>query len=183
MLLKLQMSTLAYSDFFKNSNGTEDFDSSAGVVDGIAYDVGSGHTGAIAKLIRYLNVARVASKQNSKKTQVRILSGEVMFEDIVEEHAYLMRAAWATLKAKLNPHHSKIGLLPLKLEKFVNIVQETLEEDLSDNILASIASYIAIYARLSHRFQATTVVEPQWNVEMLNREANRCVGQVMFYLQ
>jgi len=182
MRLKLQMSTLAYSDFFKNSNGTEELDASADVVEGIAYDVGSRHEGAIAKLIRYLNVARVASKQNSKKIQVRKIKGDVKFKDIVEEHAYLMQAAWVALKAKLNPYHSKIGLLPLNLEKFVNIL-ETLEEDLRENILASIASYIAIYARLSHRFQATTVVEPQWNVEMLNREANRCVGQVMFYLQ
>lgn len=176
----------AYANFFKASSphARESFleDGSPAPAASVQYDIGPKHTGPIATLANYINVSRVVTKQQSKKMKVLKDAGPLKFNDIVNEQRYLIQTAWVTLKTKLNP--SDVGELPHKIDRFINELGATIEDDgRLENILASIASYIAIFARLTHRFQATTVVEPQWNVALLNKEANRCVGQVSYYLQ
>tara|TARA_B110000967_G_C18893299_1_gene568877 strand:- start:833 stop:1405 length:573 start_codon:yes stop_codon:yes gene_type:complete len=149
------------------------------------YRLNSTHTGGIAMLINYINMARQVSDKHHNRIYVNKKNGkreDTTLHDISISDRMLIESGWAKLKTKLNPYSSKIGRIAAGISLFIEQLIENLPQEEIPNVMASLGNYIAIHARLLHRIQSTVVIEPQWNFALLKKEMNDTVRQLNFYL-
>jgi hypothetical protein len=175
----------AFEHFFKRSNAIDDgpFDPVSIPTDTvIPYALGSKHSGNVAQFLQFINLARDLGPDDPQRITVLKKSGPISFSDVSPRYIALIQSAWAKLLTKIDQRCSRVGRLPYNAEQFLQLITRKLDFHVVANILTSLASYVAIHARLNTRIQATTVVEPQWNVQIIQKEANSCIGQIMFYL-
>jgi|TARA_B110000908_G_C10212783_1_gene431148 hypothetical protein len=175
----------AFENFFKSSNAKKEIPSerlSIPTDTNVPYALGSKHSGYVAQLLEFINSSRDLGPDDPRAITVLTKSGPISFSDISPKYIALIQSAWAKLLTKLDPRCSKIGKLPYSAERFIQRIADTFDKVIVVNILTSLAAYVAIHARLNARIQAITVVEPQWNSRLIQREAKNAVGQIMFYL-
>ena len=175
----------AFENFFKSSNAKKEIPSerlSIPTDTNVPYALGSKHSGYVAQLLEFINSSRDLGPDDPRAITVLTKSGPISFSDISPKYIALIQSAWAKLLTKIDQRCSRVGRLPYNAEQFLQLITRKLDFHVVANILTSLASYVAIHARLNTRIQATTVVEPQWNVQIIQKEANSCIGQIMFYL-
>ena len=175
----------AFATFFAPSGPSKDATqkSENGEADGsIRQRVGIKHAGGLAKLIRYVNMARVSDKRSDNRIDVKVDSGMLQTRHLFSKDEALLTAAYAKLRTKLPMRFASFGSVPSNLDDFLIKVKTKMPRN-EDAAIASLASYIAVFARLMNRIQATTVVEPAFNLDFLQKQANEAVGQLFYYLE
>jgi hypothetical protein len=175
----------AFASFFAPSGAgkpKEEGDESGESTGSLRQRVGTKHEGGLAMLIRYVNMSRVSDRRSDNRIDVKVASGELKLSDLFPKDADLLRAAYAKLRTKLPPRFASFGSVPSSLDDFLSDIKKKMPAD-ADAAIASLAAYIAVFARLMSRIQATTVVEPAFNLEFLQKQANEAVGQLYYYLE
>ena len=175
----------AFSTFFSPSgpaNIAAEKDETGESTGSLRQRVGMEHSGGLATLIRYVNMSRVSDRRADNRIDVRVSSGKLRLTDLFPKDADLIKSAYAKLRTKLPPFSIKIKKIPSTIVGFLDALNRNLSIGNADAAIASLASYIAVFARLMNRIQATTVVEPAFNLDFLNKQANEAVGQLYFYL-
>ena len=175
----------AFATFFAPSgagNSKEKMEETGESTGSLRQRVGTDHKGGLAVLIRYVNMSRVSDRRSDNRIDVKVASGKLKLSDLFPKDAALLSAAYAKLRTKLPPRFASFGSVPSDLGQFLSRVKEKMPGN-ADAAIASVAAYIAVFARLMHRIQATTVVEPAFNLEFLQKQANESVGQLYYYLE
>lgn len=144
--------------------------------------VDTNHKGGLATLIRYVNMSRVSDRRSDNRIDVKIASGPLKLHHLFSKDEVLLKAGYAKLRTKLPPRFASFGSIPSDLGEFLTSVTSKIPAN-ADAAIASLAAYIAVFARLMSRIQATTVVEPAFNLQFLEKQANDAVGQLYYYLE